>query len=113
MAQPAKSKTGRRDFLKLAAGAASAAGIAWAPWIARKVEAKPSTIVFARESSYVKNFDEHFQKVLIPAYQKATGIKIDYQIQAAGGSAVPQLVSMVKTRSAAAWPWVRRSWPTG
>ncbi|PYN85924.1 MAG: hypothetical protein DMD87_20420, partial [Candidatus Rokuibacteriota bacterium] len=110
MAQPAKSKTGRRDFLKLAAGAASAAGIAWAPWIARKVEAKPSTIVFARESSYVKNFDEHFIKVMIPAYQKATGIKIDYQIQAAGGSAVPQLVSMVENKSGADLAWVQQEW---
>src|SRR3989475_8564054 len=110
MAQPAKFKTGRRDFLKLAAGAAGAAGITGAPWIARKVEAKPSTIVFARESSYVKNFDEHFQKVMIPAYQKATGIKIDYQIQAAGGSAVPQLVSMVENKSGADLAWVQQEW---
>jgi len=110
MAQSAKSKTGRRDFLKLAAGAAGAAGIAGAPWGARKVEAKPSTIVFARESSYVKNFDEHFIKVMIPAYQKATGIKIDYQIQAAGGSAVPQLVSMVENKSGADLAWVQQEW---
>ncbi|PYN35896.1 MAG: hypothetical protein DME01_09945, partial [Candidatus Rokuibacteriota bacterium] len=110
MAQSAKSKTGRRDFLKLAAGAAGAAGIAGAPWVARKVEAKPSTIVFARESSYVKNFDEHFIKVMIPAYQKATGIKIDYQIQAAGGSAVPQLVSMVENKSGADLAWVQQEW---
>ena len=74
MAEPAQSQVTRRDVLKLAAGAA---GVAGAPWIARKVEAKPTTIVFARESSYVKNFDEHFQKVMIPAYLKATGIKID------------------------------------
>src|SRR5438445_13214965 len=97
MAQPAKSKTGRRDFLKLAAGAA---GIAGAPWIARNVQAKPTTITFARESSYVKNFDEHFQKVLVPAYKTATGIKIEYQIQAARGGAVPQPVSMVEHRAA-------------
>jgi multiple sugar transport system substrate-binding protein len=74
------------------------------------VEAKPTTIVFARESSYVKNFDEHFQKVLIPAYQKATGIKIDYQIQAAGGSAVPQIVSMVENKSGADLAWVQQEW---
>src|SRR5947199_7406114 len=110
MAQPAKSKTGRRDFLKLAAGAASAAGIAWAPWIARNVQAKPAIITFARESSYVKNFDEHFQKVMVPAYQKATGIKIDYQIQAAGGGAVPQLVSMVENKSGADLAWVQQEW---
>src|SRR5205807_9760504 len=107
MAQPAKSKSGRRDFLKLAAGAA---GVVGAPWVARNAQAKPTTITFARESSYVKNFDEHFQKVLIPAYQKATGIKIDYQIQAAGGSAVPQLVSMVENKSGADLAWVQQEW---
>jgi len=98
MAQRAQSQATRRDFLKLAAGAA---GIAGAPWIARDVQAKPVSITFARESSYVKNFDEHFLKVLAPAYQKATGIKIEYQIQAAGGGAVPQLVSMVENKSGA------------
>ena len=66
MARHAKLETGRREFLKLAAGAAGAAA-AVGPWISRNAQAKPSTIVFARESSYVKNFDEHFQKVLIPA----------------------------------------------
>src|SRR5881409_784270 len=110
MAQPAKSKTGRRDFLKLAAGAAGAAGITGAPWIGRQVEAKPSTIVFARESSYVKLFDVHFQNVMAPAYEKAAGIKIDYQIQAAGGSAVPQLVSMVENKSGAELAWTQQEW---
>src|SRR5437879_8111068 len=90
MAQPARSKATRRDFLKLAAGAA---GVAAGPWVSRNAQAKPVSITVARESSYVKNFDEHFQKVMAPAYEKATGIKIDYQIQAAGGSAVPQLRS--------------------
>src|SRR6266436_5156767 len=67
--------------------------------IARNVQVKPLSITFARESSYVKLFDEHFQKVMAPAYEKATGIKIEYQIQAAGGGAVPQLVSMVENKS--------------
>src|SRR4029453_16109195 len=98
MKRPPQPRPSPCDFLKLAAGAAAVGG---APWIARKVEAKPSTIVFARESSYGKNFDKHFIKVLIPAYHKATGIKIDYQIQAAGGSAVPQLASMVGNNSRA------------
>src|SRR2546428_7602352 len=107
MAQPAQSKATRRAFLRLAAGVA---GVAGAPWIARNVQAKPLAITFARESSYVKNFDEHFQKVLIPAYQKATGIKFDYQIQAAGGSAVPQIVSMVENKSGADLAWVQQEW---
>src|SRR5262245_5779303 len=107
MAQPAQPKTSRRNFLKLAAGAA---GVVGAPWIARKVQAKPTSITFARESAYVKNFDEHFQKVVAPAYEKATGIKIDFQIQAAGGGAVPQLVSMVENKSGADLAWVQQEW---
>src|SRR5256885_12415149 len=107
MAQPVPSTATRRDFLKLAGGAA---GVAGAPWIARSVQAKPLSITFARESSYVKLFDEHFQKVMAPAYEKATGIKIEYQIQAAGGGAVPQLVSMVENKSGADLAWVQQEW---
>ena len=108
MAQPTPSKATRRDFLKLAA--AGAAGAAAGPFVSRHAEAQAKTITFVRESSYVKNFDEHFIKVMIPAYQKATGIKIDYQIQAAGGSAVPQLVSMVENKSGADVAWVQQEW---
>src|SRR5262245_13835059 len=107
MAQPAQPKTSRRNFLKLAAGAAGAGG---APWIARRVQAKPVSITFARESAYVKNFDEHFQKVVAPAYEKATGIKIEYLVQAAGGSSVPQLVSMVENKSGADLAWAQQEW---
>ena len=108
MAQPAQSKATRRSFLKLAA--AGAAGVAAGPWVSRNAQAKPVSITFARESSYVKNFDVHFQNVMAPAYEKATGIKIDYQIQAAGGSAVPQLVSMVENKAGADLAWVQQEW---
>src|SRR6266508_648945 len=108
MAQPAPSKADRRDFLKFAA--AGAAGAAVGPWVSRNAQAKPVSIVFARESSYVKNFDVHFQNVMMPAYEKDTGIKIDYQIQAAGGSAPVQLVSMVENKSGADLAWVQQEW---
>ncbi|MGH7682601.1 MAG: ubiquinol-cytochrome c reductase iron-sulfur subunit N-terminal domain-containing protein, partial [Candidatus Eiseniibacteriota bacterium] len=73
MAKPASSQATRRDFLKLAA--AGSAGVAAGPFISRHAQAKPVQITFARESSYVKNFDVHFQNVMAPAYEKATGIK--------------------------------------
>jgi multiple sugar transport system substrate-binding protein len=107
MAQPARTKPTRRQFLTLAAGAATISG---APWIARRVQAKPVSITFARESAYVKNFDEHFIKVVAPAYEKATGIKIEYLVQAAGGGAVPQLVSMVENKSGADLAWTQQEW---
>src|ERR1700693_4391415 len=99
MAQPFKPKATRRDFLKLAAAGAAGAGAG--PFVSRNAHAKTVSITFARESAYVKNFDEHFQKVMAPAYEKATGIKIEYQIQAACGSAVPQLGSIVEYKSGA------------
>ena len=108
MALPTQPKATRRNFVKLAA--AAAAGVAAGPLISRNAQAKPVSITFARESSYVKNFDVHFQNVMAPAYEKATGIKIEYQIQAAGGSAVPQLVSMVENKSGADLAWVQQEW---
>ena len=88
--------TSRRDFVKLsAAGAAGAmVGGGFRP---RRADAKPAQITFLRESSYVKEFDEHFKNVLIPRYQQETGIKVNYEIVAAGGSAVPRLVSIVES----------------
>ena len=99
----------RRDFLKLsAAGAAGvAAGAGWRP---RKASAKPEKITFIRESSYVKEFDEHFNKVLIPRYQQETGIKISYEIVAAGGSAVPRNVSIVESKAPVDAGWVQQEW---
>src|SRR2546421_5473471 len=86
--------TSRRDFLKLtAAGAASAsAGATWRP---RKADAKPAQITFMRESSYVKEFDEHFKNVLIPRYQAESGTKIVYASISAGGLAGCRAVSLV------------------
>src|SRR5256885_6615574 len=52
-----------------------------------------------RESSYVKEFDEHFKNVLIPRYQAETGIKIVYEIIAAGGSAVPRTVAIGESKA--------------
>jgi multiple sugar transport system substrate-binding protein len=103
------SSTSRRDFLKLGAAGAAGASIG-AGWRPRKAEAKPEKITFLRESSYVKEFDEHFNKVLIPRYQQETGIKIVYEIVAAGGSAVPRLVSIVESKAPVDSGWVQQEW---
>src|SRR2546428_8164420 len=104
-----EGSTSRRDFLKLAAaGAASAsAGATWRP---RKADAKPAQITFMRESSYVKEFDEHFKNVLIPRYQAETGIKIVYEIIAAGGSAVPRTVAIVESKAPVDARLVQQEW---
>src|SRR2546427_11255442 len=104
-----EGSTSRRDFLKLtAAGAASAsAGATWRP---RKADAKPTQITFLRESSYVKEFDEHFKNVLIPRYQQETGIKIGYEIIAAGGSAAARTGAIVESKAPVDARWVQQEW---
>src|SRR5437773_1216404 len=99
----------RRDVLKLtAAGAVSAsAGATWRP---RTASAKPAQITFLRESSYVKEFDDHFKNVLIPRYQQETGIKLNYEIVAAGGSAVPRIVSIVESKAPVDVAWPQQEW---
>ena len=101
--------TSRRDFLKLGAVGAAGATVG-AGWRPRKAEAKPEKITFLRESSYVKEFDEHFNKVLIPRYQQETGIKVVYEIVAAGGSAVPRTVSIVESKAPVDAAWVQQEW---
>jgi len=99
----------RRDFLKLVATGAAGATVG-AGWRPRRASAKPTQITFMRESSYVKEFDEHFKNVLIPRYQQETGIKVNYEIVAAGGSAVPRLVSVVESKAPVDVAWVQQEW---
>src|SRR5262245_47950647 len=101
--------TSRRDFVKLTAmGTAGAmVGVGGRP---RRADAKPTQITFMRESSYVKEFDDHFKNILIPRYLQETGIKINYEIVAAGGSAVPRLVSIVETKAPVDVAWVQLEW---
>ena len=99
----------RRDFLKLASAGAASATVA-SSWRPRYGIAKPAQITFLRESSFVKEFDEHFKNVLIPRYQKETGIKVNYEIVAAGGSAVPRLVSIVESKAPVDVAWVQLEW---
>src|SRR5262245_41429487 len=105
---PDKSKP-RRDFMKLAAAgvAGAAVGASWRP---RKASAKPTQITFIRESSYVKEFDEHFKNVLIPRYQQETGIKLVYEIVAAGGSAVPRNIAIVESKAPVDAGWMQQEW---
>jgi TAT (twin-arginine translocation) pathway signal sequence len=99
----------RRDVLKLAAAGTAGAtvGVSWRP---RRASAKPAQITFMRESAYVKEFDEHFKNVLIPRYQQETGIKLSDEIVAAGGSAVPRLVSIVESKAPVDVGWVQQEW---
>jgi multiple sugar transport system substrate-binding protein len=82
------SATSRRRFLKLAT--AGTAVVLSKPPLAR---AQSKTITFLHESSFIKPFDEYVQNVLAPAYQKQTGIKVNYEITSVGS--LPTRISTV------------------
>jgi multiple sugar transport system substrate-binding protein len=80
--------TSRRGFLKLAG--IGAVGAAVGPPPAR---AQQKTLTVLHESSFIKPFDEYFQKTLAPAYEKLTGVKVNYELTSVGS--LPTRVSTV------------------
>lgn len=69
----------RRDFLRLTAAGAigSMVGVPAA-------NAAPKTLTFLHDSSFIRDFDEYFKTKLATAYEKETGIKIDYPLTSVG-----------------------------
>jgi multiple sugar transport system substrate-binding protein len=80
--------TSRRGFLKLAG--LGAIGAAIGP---RPAGAQTKSLTFLHESSFIKTFDEYFQKTLAPAYEKETGVKINYELTSVGS--LPTRVSTI------------------
>lgn len=70
----------RRDFLK--AAAIGTVGSAFGPAAGRSAT---KTLSLMHESSFIKAYDEHFQKKLAPAYEKLTGVKVNYELTSVGG----------------------------
>src|SRR5499433_3540223 len=80
MAGPALSHArSRRGFLKLAA-----LGTVGAMIRPRQAAAATKSLTVLHESSFIKTFDEYFQKTLAPAYEKATGVKVTYELTSVG-----------------------------
>src|SRR3954452_3625194 len=73
------SRASRRDLLKLTA--LGAAGAMTAPSIAR---AAPKALTMMHESSFIPPFDAFFKNKLAAAYEKATGIKVNYEVVSVG-----------------------------
>src|ERR1700724_2687367 len=80
--------TSRRRFLELAGLRAAAAAIG-----PRPANAQSKSLTFLHESSFIKTFDEYFQKRLAPAYEKETGIKVNYELTSVGS--LPTRVSTI------------------
>jgi multiple sugar transport system substrate-binding protein len=68
----------RRQFLKTAAaGAVSTLAMPYG-------HAAASSLTILHESSFIKTFDTYFQQKLAPAYEKMTGVKINYELASVG-----------------------------
>jgi multiple sugar transport system substrate-binding protein len=85
----------RRNFLKLAGAGAIGAAIG-----ARPVAAQQKSITFLHESSFIKNFDQYFQNTLAPAYEKETGVKVNYELTSVG-SLLTRISTISETQSGA------------
>ena len=89
MTEPAiSSPTSRRRFLSLA-GAGTAAALGGA----RLARGEPKTITILHESSFIKPFDDYVQNVLGPAYEKQTGVKVNYEVTSVGS--LPTRISTI------------------
>jgi multiple sugar transport system substrate-binding protein len=80
--------TSRRRFLELAGIGAATAAI-----YPRPAGAQSKSLTFLHESSFIKTFDEYFQKTLAPAYEKETGVKVNYELTSVGS--LPTRVSTI------------------
>jgi multiple sugar transport system substrate-binding protein len=97
----------RREFLTtaLAGGAAAALGPG-------RASAAPKSMTVARESSFIKPFDDYFAQKLAAEYEKLTGIKIVYEAVSVGGM-LTRLTTIAETKSGPEmvgtgvnWPWL-------
>src|SRR5919197_386806 len=89
MAGPAPSHArSRRGVLKLAALGTVGAMIG-----PRQAPAATKSLTVLHESSFIKTFDEHFQKTLAPAYERETGIKVNYELTSVGS--LPTRISTI------------------
>jgi len=80
--------TSRRRFLEIAGLGAAAAAIG-----PRRADAQGKSLTVLHESSFIKPYDEYFQNKLAPAYEKETGVKVNYELTSVGS--IPTRVATV------------------
>ena len=78
----------RRGFLELAG--VGAAGAMLGP---QRAAAADKALTVLHESSFIKTFDEYFQKTLAPAYEKQAGVKVNYELTSVGS--LPTRISTI------------------
>src|SRR5438093_10689802 len=98
----------RRDFITITVLGGAAAAVTPS---ARAIAA-PKSMTVARESSFIKPFDDFFSQKLAVEYEKQTGIKIVYEAVSVGGM-LTRLTTIAETKSGPEivgtgvnWPWL-------
>jgi multiple sugar transport system substrate-binding protein len=97
--------TNRREFLTLTL--AATAGVALG---GRSAAAAPKAMSVVHESSFIKAFDDFFVQKLAPEYEKATGIKINYE-PVSVGSMLTRLTTIAETKSGPEITATGLNWP--
>ena len=87
--------TSRRRFLELAGLGAAAAAIG-----PRGAGAQGKSLTLLHETSFIPPFDEYVQKTLAPAYEKETGVKVNYELTSVGSSPT-RISTIIETGSGA------------
>lgn len=85
--------TTRREFLTITVAGAAAAALD-----PRAAGAAPKAMSVLHGSSFIKEFDQFFQQKLAPAYEKLTGIKVNYELTSVG-SLQTRITTVAETRS--------------
>ena len=74
----------RRDVLKISALAGIGTLVGGGPGQFGQVLAAPKKLTLMHESSFIPPYDAYVKNTLAPAYEKLTGIKVDYDVVSVG-----------------------------
>ena len=95
----------RRDILKISA-LSSVGGLLGAA----AAHAAPKSLTMMHESSFIPAYDAYFKNTIAPAYEKATGIKVMYDL-ASVGSLQTRVTTAAETGSGPDMSTVYFNWP--
>src|SRR5215813_14175870 len=95
----------RRDVLKISALAGTGAMFG-----AASGRAAPKAMTMMHESSFIPAYDAYFKNTIAPAYEKATGIKINYELVSVG-SLQTRVTTVAETGNGPDMSTVYFNWP--
>jgi len=95
----------RRDVLKISALSAVGGFLG-----AAQARAAPKAMTMMHESSFIPAYDAYFKNKIAPAYEKATGIKINYELVSVG-SLQTRVTTAAETASGPDMTLMAFNWP--